>query len=70
MIARVFQASESEEIALQRIGMAAVLRWAELPAKCQQSIVQQALAVSDSDAHIHAAIENLIAASSDRGRGG
>ncbi|HET7715707.1 MAG TPA: hypothetical protein VFK86_08775 [Bauldia sp.] len=65
VIARVFRAVGEEDVALRRIGMATVLRWSELSPVAQESIIQQALAVSGNDQHIRQAIAELLSATDE-----
>jgi hypothetical protein len=56
MIKRVFMLGDSDVVALQRLGAAVVLQWANIPPGVQDSIVQQALAfdwTTDPEAAAH-----------------
>jgi hypothetical protein len=59
MVVRIFQNSPNRELALQRLGAAAVLQWSSFPATLQDALVQQALALSDDQVAVHKEIERL-----------
>jgi len=40
MLVRIFQNSPNRELALQRLGAAAVLQWSSFPATLQDTLVQ------------------------------
>ncbi len=59
MVIRIFQNSPSRELALQRLGAAILLHWSNLPPPLQDTLVQQALALSDDQVEVHREIERL-----------
>jgi len=59
MVVRIFQNSPNRELALQRLGAAAVLQWSNFTPSLQDSLVQQALALSDDQVEVHREIERL-----------
>jgi len=60
MVIRIFQNGRTRQDALQRLGAAAVLQWSSFPKPLQESLVMQALALSNDQLELHEEIERLV----------
>jgi len=59
MVERLFRLGYSEGKALERLGAAVLLHWADVPSSLQERLVLQAIAMADDDAEVHRAIQRL-----------